>query len=382
MGETALVEAEDRTSPLRSVVLVIGQLQIGGTEGQVVLLAEGLRRRGIDVAVAVLFDDGPYAANLRDAGIDVYYASLPKPRRDGVVASAKLLPALARFTGWLRGRRPQVVHAFLYHAYVLTPLPARLAGAQVVAGRRSLGDFKNGSRALLAIERAATSLTTKVVANSYAVARDTLAAEQLAPGKLTVIPNGIPPVTFEPVEPANLGAVKSPIVVCVANLKKYKGHRELVDAAAVLARESLRCTLVFVGDGPERASLDAHARELGIDVMFLGHRRDVRPILAAADVVVLPSHGEGLSNSILEAMALGRSIVATDVGGNPEALGSTGLLVPPKDPTALADALKRVLHDEDLRRRLGAAARLRARTEFSADEMVERHVTLYEELLA
>jgi glycosyltransferase involved in cell wall biosynthesis len=142
---------------------------------------------------------------------------------------------------------------------------------------------------------------------------------------------------------------------------------------------------VVVGDGPERAQLEALAGQLGLAdrVHLAGHQQDVRPWLAALDVLVLSSDWEGMPNALLEAMAAGLPIVATAVGGVPEVVvdGATGLLVPPGDPSALAEAITRLLRDPDLRRTMGQAGRARVERRFSINETVRLTEELYATLL-
>jgi glycosyltransferase involved in cell wall biosynthesis len=142
----------------------------------------------------------------------------------------------------------------------------------------------------------------------------------------------------------------------------------------------------LAGDGAERHRLHGLARGLGVQdrVLFLGQRHDIPELLAVCDVVVVPSLDEGLSVAVLEAMALGRPVVATAVGGTPEAVhdGVTGLLVPPANPAQLAAAIRRIIEDGALAERLGDAARARAEAAFSAARMVERISAVYDDLLA
>jgi glycosyltransferase involved in cell wall biosynthesis len=365
---------------LSRVCLLIGQLGLGGTEKQVVLLAQGLHARGIETSVYLLFEGGPWEDALRAAGIPVVHLGFPSRRRwlrtlPGHVA------AFARLVRHLRRERPDVLHAFLYHSYVTAAPAARLARIKVmVAGRRSLGDFKRGRRVLLAVERVATRFTDLLVANAESVAEDTIRGEGVRPDKITTVYNGLPESAFEPVAPAAI-ATDSPVILCVANLKIYKGHRFLLDAVARLRERDLPCTLVLVGEGPERRALEEQAVRLGIDVRFLGIRTDVEALLARADVAVLPSLHEGMSNAVMEAMAAGLPVVATEVGGTGELLRGRGVLVPPSDAEALADGLGRVLADPALAARLGAGARAWSREHLHADAMVDEHVALYQDLL-
>lgn len=363
------------------VVLTIGQLDVGGTEGQLVQLARGLRDRGVFVAVASLYSGGPYVEHLESAGIPVYLARLPRIRGRDFLNVFILVPRLVRFALWLRRQRPDVVQGFLFHAYVLTAFVARMVRVPVVvAGRRSLGNFKEGRRLLLATERLATRLTDLLIANSQAVAADVVRQEDVAAAKVCVIPNGIPERFFEDQPPLEFDADTQVRITCVANLRVYKGHRTLLEAVAQLSDSGRQTTVLLAGEGPERSSLENQAAEAGIDVRFLGSVRDIPGLLAASDIVVLPSYEEGFSNSLLEAMAAGRPIIATSVGGNPEALGDGGLLVPPRDASALRDALDRLLAHPETARELGARARARAHAEYSESAMVAHYISVYEKL--
>jgi glycosyltransferase involved in cell wall biosynthesis len=365
---------------LTRVCLLIGQLGMGGTEKQLVLLAEGLRARGIDTTVLVMFDGGPREDALRAAGVPVVHLGFRR-RSAGWRMPAANLAAFLRLARHLRRIRPDVLHAFLFHGYVPAAPAGRLARVPVlVAGRRSLADFKRGRPLLLAVERIATGMTDHLVANADAVAEDTRAERGVRPGKVTVVRNGLPDSAFDPVPPADL-ATPLPLVLCVANLIVYKGHRHLLDAVATLAGRGLPCTLALAGDGPERPRLERQAARLGVDVRFLGTRSDVERLLARADVAVLASLEEGMSNAVMEAMAAGRPVVATDVGDTGELLRGRGVLVPPADPEALARGLERVLTDPELAGRLSRAARAWSRDQLPVGTMVDRHVRLYTELL-
>ena len=144
-------------------------------------------------------------------------------------------------------------------------------------------------------------------------------------------------------------------------------------------------TFVFAGDGPLRIALEAEARRLGVAVrcVFLGQRSDVPALLAAADLFVLPSLYEGLPVSVLEAMAAGRPVVATAIGGTDEAVTSeeTGLLVAPRDPAALASAIRRLQADPALARRLAAAARGRVERDFSSEATARQVMAIYDQVL-
>jgi glycosyltransferase involved in cell wall biosynthesis len=181
---------------------------------------------------------------------------------------------------------------------------------------------------------------------------------------------------------------RQPVVGTIGRLEDRKGHDQLLRAAGEMlaGANGRRPQLVIVGDGPLRESLAGQARTLGVadSVRFEGTVADVRPVLAAMDVFVLPSRAEGMSNALMEAMAAGRPVVATAVGGNTEVVtdGETGLLVPPGNPAAIARAVDGLLGDPERASRLGAAARQFVTHHFGARARVAELERLYEERLA
>jgi glycosyltransferase involved in cell wall biosynthesis len=206
-------------------------------------------------------------------------------------------------------------------------------------------------------------------------------------GKVEVIHNGIPLSQFS--RPANFTlrntltmATGQPIILTTARLDKQKGHSHLL-AAAALVREGL---FVLAGNGPERIALEARARQLGVAdrVIFLGHRDDIPDLMASCDLFVLPSLNEGLPLSVLEAMAAGKPVIASAIGGMDEIImsGETGLLVPPADPASLAGAIRMLLSDSVFAQRLATAGKAYVHRKFSAETMVRRVAQIYDELLS
>jgi glycosyltransferase involved in cell wall biosynthesis len=178
----------------------------------------------------------------------------------------------------------------------------------------------------------------------------------------------------------------APLVVNVAALAPHKGQRHLVAAAARVVRRIPDARFVILGEGELREPLERQVRDLGLErhVSLPGFRTDVIGLLKTVDLFVMSSVTEGLGSAVLEAMACRRAVVATRAGGLPEAVddGRTGLLVPPQDEAALADAIVRVLEDAALRRALGEAGRARVESEFGVDRLVEKTLEVYERRLA
>lgn len=225
----------------------------------------------------------------------------------------------------------------------------------------------------------------RIVAVSPAIA-GTLRAEGVPLERLATIPNGIDVGRFDlphqswPDVPSG-----APVVGIVGRLIREKGPYCLLEAARRVLAQVPEARFVFVGDGPERGMLQQAAERDGLapHILFAGVRTDMPAVYAALDVFVQPSFSEGMPLTVLEAMAAGLPIVATSVGAVPELLdsGSCGLLCPPEDAGALADALMRILRNPDDARRLGANARTRLHQHYSAEAMARRYLDVYQALL-
>ncbi|SBT37755.1 Glycosyltransferase involved in cell wall bisynthesis [Micromonospora auratinigra] len=352
---------------------MLGQYGRGGTETQAQLLVRGLRSRGVDVDVFVVEDGtGPDGHDFGDAPV----TRLGAGRGRGVADASGLCLAAARLGRSLHRRRYHVVHAALARAYVLAPVVAPWRHRpHIVVWRRNLGDHLRARQPRTVLDTAAARLSDVVVANSEAVRRHWV-AQGIPAARTRVIRNALEPWRFDTVPPRapDDGTVR---LVTVGGLRPVKGHDVLLAAAGRLAAESVPVEVVVVGDGPRRRALAEQADRLGVPLVLPGHQADPRPWLAAGTVYVHPSHSEGASNAIAEAMAQGCAVVATDVGGAAEMLGPDGLLVRPGDVSGLAATLRTVIADPDLRRDLGERARGRARALFAMDQVIDQHLDVY-----
>jgi glycosyltransferase involved in cell wall biosynthesis len=210
------------------------------------------------------------------------------------------------------------------------------------------------------------------------------------PERITVIPNGVELPEFTPED--RLAVLRefnipedSRVVGYVGRLARQKRVRDLVWAMQILRQLRERVHLLIVGNGPERRKLEAFAKHIGCDhvVRFAGHRNDASRLFAGIDLFWLASDFEGMSNSLMEAMAAGIPSVVTDIPPNRELVedGRQGFVVKPGDSVGFAQFTDRILADPNLHRRLGEAARERMRTEFSVEKMVQSHARLYRELV-
>jgi glycosyltransferase involved in cell wall biosynthesis len=229
-------------------------------------------------------------------------------------------------------------------------------------------------------------LCDRVVCNSGAAA-ERLRQAGIREQKLTVIPNGLPWEAFAAVPPAFPHDSRMIRIGMISRMNDaVKRHDLFLRVAAKLVPRFPELRFVLVGDGPLRPGLEELARqlELGERLIFLGDRHDIPAVLAALDISVLPSSSESLSNAILESMAAGVPVVASDVGGNPELVqnGKTGFLFSAGDQTQFGAALETLVTQPELRKRLGSAAREKAQTEYSIAKVRDRYQDLYDSVLA
>jgi glycosyltransferase involved in cell wall biosynthesis len=351
----------------------IAHLVIGGdvAGGQLVALqlARAARARGHD-AWFLAPAEGAFTQQAREDGFAVELVDLSRTFKvGGAVRLARLL----------RATRTDVLHTHTQLApNILGRVAGRAVGARVVTHIHIESYFRPGPIGRL-YHRPLDNLTARLCHAVIAVSEDTrraLVEQGYPPGRITVVHNGV-----------DLDGAATPpqgrTIVEVARLAPVKGQRELIEAVA----EIPDARLVLVGKDLERngayaETLVRRARELGVAdrVELTGYRLDAVELIREARVVALPSRTEGLPIVLLEAMAQARPVVATPVGGTPELVvdGETGVLVPPGDVHALAQALREVLDDDERARRLGESGRRRVEEHFSAERMADAVLKLYE----
>jgi glycosyltransferase involved in cell wall biosynthesis len=342
----------------------------GGGEVQVLGLIRELGRRGQGATLAA-DPSGHIGRAAAEAGVPVV------PLR---IANHLDVRAGLRLRRLVAGH--DVVHFHTARAHALAPWCPRRPWRVVT--RRMDYVPKGGPYARLLYNRA----VDRVIAISDGVRAALLQAGVLA-DRIRVVPSGVDVDAFAGVAPGTREATRTAwgigpdatVVMVVGALERRKGHAVLLDAARRLRPARTDVRLVFCGDGGERAALEASAADLAGSVIFAGFHRDVAACLAAADVVALPSLHEGLGVAALEAMAAGRPVVASRVGGLAEVVVAedTGLLVPPNDAEALAAAIARLAADPALRARFGAAGHARVVARHTMARMAEGTLACYED---
>jgi glycosyltransferase involved in cell wall biosynthesis len=348
------------------VAIFITSFHPGGTERQMTELIRRIDRSRFTVRVACFHREGGWLRRVEDVA-DVTEFPIRGLARPATLAQA------AAFARWCRRHRIEAVQSCDLYANVFALPAAAMAGVRVrIGSRRELNPDKTPAQ--IALQRQAYRCAHAVVANSSA-ARRQLLEEGVPADRIHVIPNG---VMVDGAAPA-----PRPVrtIVTVANLRREKAHEVLLQAAARLAPRHPELRFVIAGDGPRASELRAMSSDLGLGrrVEFLGHVENVPAVLARADAFVLPSLSEAFPNAAIEAMAAGLPVVASAVGGLLDLIdnGRTGLLTPPGDAAALANAVEQLVADPARAARLGTDARDEVVSRFSFTRMVRAFEDLY-----
>jgi glycosyltransferase involved in cell wall biosynthesis len=361
------------------LLLVIPTLVRGGAEKQLTLLASGLPRDQFDVHVAVLTHTGPYEDVLRRENIPV--TIIGKRWKLDPLSYRRLKREMLRL-------KPDIVHTWLFAANAYGRQAAIAARVpHIVAGERCVDLWKTGLH--FAIDRALARRTERIITNSTGV-KDFYVSRGLPAEKFAVIPNGIQPTPpSEPISRDNLlKQLQLPpgarLIGAVGRLWPQKRVKDLIWAVDLLKSTRDDAHLLIVGDGPQRWRLERYRDQNQITerVHFLGERDDVPRLMPHFDVLWLASQYEGQSNAIMEAMAAGVPVIATDIPGNRDLVApdETGYLLPLGDRYEFTRRTHWLFDDEPLRRRLGEAGRQRILRDFTIEQMVHHHATLYHEV--
>ena len=348
----------------------------GGGQNQVMFTVTGLRALGHRAMLAA--DPEGELYRRMSEGLDLIPLA---PASDVDLAAAWRLSRL------LKKIRPEVLHAHDSHAVSVAATALSIAAPEprppLLASRRA--EFRVDRNSF---SRWKYSQVDTFIANSGAT-RDRLVADGVPRAKIAVITEGVDVDRIAHMRPVDVHADfylphGAPVVGNVAALVPHKGQHHLVDAAALVVREVPDARFVIAGDGEQRASLEKHIKDKHLErhVFLAGFRADALEITKGLDLFVLSSVTEGRCTALMEAMAAGKAVVATNAGSIPEAMvdGQTGYLVAPRDHRAMADRIVVLLKNERLRAQMGAAAQARARERFTVERMVEETLAVYEQL--
>ena len=358
---------------------LLTSFEIGGAEAVALNLARSMDRDAFHPMACSLSGPGPMEERFR--AHDIETASLTRAK----TCFGKDLGLPLRLAGLLRRMRVDILHCHNRFPTLCGATAGWIAGLKAVVSTRHSISMKRKPGQSWLQERAVAPLVAQYIAVSENVLERAVATGRMKRGKAGVIYNGVDTDVYHPAptdEQPSAGAVT---VGSVARLSEEKCLSDLIEAIGQLARAGANLKLHLVGDGPMRKELEEQTLAAGLDdrVRLLGAREDVPDLLRTFDIFVLSSRHEGLPLTVIEAMATGLPVVATRVGSLHELIedGRNGLLVPPQDPAALSEAIRRLVLDADFRTRMGREGRAMAEERFSLPVAAREHEALYLRLL-
>jgi glycosyltransferase involved in cell wall biosynthesis len=362
------------------VLHLITSLEVGGAQHGLLLGLPRFNTDRYEHIICSLMNRIPMADQFRESGIEVHSLGLNR-RTD--------LSVLVRLRKLMKKVRPDVLHTYLLHANVLGRIVGRLVGIPVIIGsERTIGQVGPCGRLATKLSN---PLTNAVEVNSELGARSIAIDLGVPPNKIEVVRSGVDLKKFG--HSTNRAAIRSQIglkkdqhlVLYIGRLRAVKGIEYGLRAFAAAQSQLSSMHMALAGEGELLGHLKNIVRELNVSdhVTFLGVRNDLPDLLSAADSVLMPSLNEGFPRTAIEAMAAGKPIIATNVGGTSEAIidGETGILIPAKDIEVMTSTLLRLVNDKDLQLKLGEAGRQRSRNNYSVNNYVTRLDELYRKLL-
>jgi glycosyltransferase involved in cell wall biosynthesis len=365
-----------------NILHVISKLPVGGVENQLSMILRKYDKKKFCPFVCSLSDKGEIGKEIEDYGIEVIPLHKLKHRFDWTIVKD--------IYNLIKERDIEIVRTHQYHANLYGRLAALLAKVPCIVA--SVHNVYTIDRKLhrRIINRFLARFTDKVVAVSEIVKKDILKYDDLREDKVTVIYNGI---DTDRLLNKDGNVIRSefnipsdvPVTGTIGRLTFQKGQKYLIEAISIIKEKFPKIMLLIVGDGPMKDELQNYAKALGLNehVIFTGSRRDVPTLLAAMDIFVLPSLWEGLPNALLEAMAYGKSIIATDIPPVREAINSKkeGILVPARNSSAIASSIEFLLVNKTFAVIFGNNAQERAYSDFNITTTVDKYTNLYEDIL-
>lgn len=367
--------------PKFNVLQLMTDSKIGGAERVALCLAKGMNKERFNITVCCLAGKGPIMEEMEKGGIKAY--SLGMANKWDFFRALKLISLL-------KSLNIQILHSHLFHANLLARLIGRLMGVPIIISTEHIMGLEGRWR--LFLNRITCGLVDMFIAVSFAVKEFMIKNIGIKSSKITVVQNGIEYEGFQVFDSVKENKISEfafkqddKIVGTVARIHKQKGHIYLLSAAKEVVKEVPEAKFLIVGDGPLKNDMEKVSVNLGIakNVIFTGFYKDIPGILSILDVFVLPSLWEGLPITILEAMAMKKAVIATDVSGNPEVVADnvTGILIPAKNPHSLAQAIIKLIKDEGLRVKMGEAGYNRVRQFFNVNKMVDETAAIYQKLI-
>jgi glycosyltransferase involved in cell wall biosynthesis len=361
-----------------NVLQLVEGFSFGGAEGKLLELVERLDKSKYNVTVCSLGLGGILQEKFEKIGVKVFVISR-KSKFDCAF--------IFKLVKLMREEKIDILQTTLFFADFIGPIAAKLAGVRVTLAWETISAPEWLVKRRLIAYKIAMKFADKIISVSEATKTWSIKKRGISPEKLVTIPYGVDLQKYN-LNPASekrkeLGVSSGTILFgTVARLHKQKGHVYLIKAVKDVVKEIPNVKFVFIGDGELREELEEQVNKLKIadNFLFLGFRYDVNELLKTLDVFILPSLYEGLPNVILEAMACGRPVIATSVDGSPEAIENnvTGILVPPRDPVFLKQAISQLAKNKKLRESMGKEGRYRVEKYFSLRGQLEKFENMYD----
>lgn len=355
------------------ILHIVNSLDCGGLENFTIELSKELMRSGDLAYICCLDKLGNLASNAIESGVSVVNMKI----RAGFDLSC-----IVRLRRYIKLNNIDVVHTHNKKPLIYGTIAAKLAGVSSIVHTRH-------GQAPDSVPWYIWAMNSKIVTISEDAKIQLIKNNKLKMSQVDVIKNGIPINKFESIQPADSFVLKEAmgitpkhqVIGIVARLAVEKDHRTLIMAFAEVVKVNANAILIIVGDGPLSLELQTLSNEwsLNQNIKFLGFRQDIAALIATFDIFALSSTSEGMSLTLLEAMAAKKPIVATDVGGNPEVVKNnvTGIIVPPKEPKKMADALSTLLSDAEKSKKFGMNGYYRVKEEFSLEAMTLKYKAMY-----
>jgi len=368
-----------------NVLRIIPSLEMGGVERTLTSILPRLDKKKYKVYLCCLFKRDKLADTMESLNIPIIKFKM-RARLD---FDGKYIIGILRLAYLMKKMQIDIVHTHLYRANIAGRIAAKLAGVPVIiANEHNIDSWKKFPQKLN--DRVLVEITNKIIAVSNAVKDFYINKIGIPEDKITTIYNGVDIPKFQTHVDINKKkkefGIKSSekVITIIGRLHQQKGHCYFLKAAQIIVKKKPNVKFLIVGDGPLGSQLRDMSNDLKIskNVIFTGLRNDIPQILAMSDISVLTSLREGFSITVLESMAAGKPVIATNVGGNSEIIehGKTGFIIQPKSPEDMALYSLNLINNQELAKRMGQEAEKRVLT-FSIDRMVRKTEDLYKDLL-
>lgn len=383
----------------KTLLIIIPSLHVGGTETHLSQILPGLKAKGWDITVYLTSGAGELCNKLESAGIKI---CVPSELSQNLHNKNKLLRAplialrMLQLCWFLRRSKPKLVQFLLPEAYLLGSICCLITGQKnMIMSRRSLNNYQQKYPLLKRLENWLHTKMARIITNSQSNVEQIIAQENVPANKIELIYNGIDTKRFTEAETLDKQAIRNEFnlipsaltLIVIANIIPYKGHATLLHTLNLI-KQHLPADWQLLCVGKKHAYINELERlttELNLTdhIHWLGQQQAIEKLLAISDIAISSSYEEGFSNAVLEAMAAGLPLIVTNVGGNPEAVqsGVNGLVVPPRDVTALGTAILQLANNKNTREQMGTAGKQKITEKYSLNSCVDKYDLIFSDCI-